>query len=87
MNDEDFLEAVNIKFTHFDGKKEKILREYSNFEDLPKHLHDELISGTNQITFNGKKWHVVDIDKEFASHGNGIEMRIRLGTISFNEKH
>lgn len=83
MSKEDFFEAKNITFTFFDGKKEQILRQYDDYASLPKHLHDELENESNLITFNGKKWYVVDIDKKFPSHGRGIEIRIRLGKIPF----
>jgi len=83
MSKEDFFEAKNIKFTFFDGKKEQVLKQYDDYAHLPRHLHDELEINSHSITLNGKKWHIVDIDKKFPSHGKGIEIRIRLGKIPY----
>lgn len=75
---EDFFEATKIKFTCWKKDTEKTLVKYNSFDDLPKHLMDELDEEKKEITLHGKRWSILNIDQDLRAHVKGIRVRIRL---------
>ncbi len=78
MPHEDFFEATSIEFTCWDENTEKVLLKYSGFDDLPKYLISKLDEKNPIFTLHGKKWRILDIDRNLRSHGKGIQIRVRL---------
>lgn len=78
MPHEDFFEATEIKFTYWEKNIEKTLIKYNSFDDLPKYLMDKLDDEKKEITLYGKKWCILDIDRDLRAHGKGMRIRIRL---------
>lgn len=83
MPHEDFFEATLIEFTIWDNGNEKTIAKYNNYEDLPFHLHDELKNNSLEITFQGKRWNILEINRDLRAHGVGMHVKIRLGVKSY----
>jgi len=79
MPHDDFFEATLIEFTQFVGGKEKLITNYSGFDDLPSNLIDHFKTKSEaEIFLNGKKWKILEINKDLRAHGKGIHVKIRL---------
>ena len=79
MPHDDFFEATLIEFTEFTGGEEKTIAKYKNFEELPFQLRENLQSKSeNEIFFNGKKWNVLDVNRDLRAHGKGTHVKVRL---------
>lgn len=82
MPHEDFFEASLIEFSQLIEGKEKTISKYNKFEDLPPHLMDQLKTSRNsEIFLQGKKWRVLEINRDLRSHGKGMHVKVRLDTI------
>ncbi len=81
MPHEDFFEARLIEFTCWRNGKEITLKKYKKFEELPDQLMAEIIDGKSIILFKGKRWEIVEINKDLRAHGKGLHIKVRL------EKH
>lgn len=77
MPHESFFEAQLIEFTILENDSEKTLVRYNSFDEIPTHLKEDL-DKNRPILFHGKRWTIVDIDKDLRAHGKGIRLRIRL---------
>ncbi|MFQ5782862.1 MAG: hypothetical protein ACE5GR_07400 [Nitrosopumilus sp.] len=78
MPHEDFFEAKLIEFTYWIEGKEKILKKYDKFEDLPNHLIVEIKENKSIISLKGKKWDIIEINKDLRAHGKGMHVKVRL---------
>jgi len=83
--DESFYESKLIEFTTYNDGKETIIAKFKHFKDLPSHLRAEF-ENNSKITFQGKKWVVLDINRDFSQHGKGMHIRVRLGQPRTHEK-
>ena len=82
MPHDDFFEATLIEFTQWFGGEEKTLAKYEEFEDLPSHLRDHFKNNSNsEILLFGKKWNILEINKDLRSHGKGMHVKVRLDAI------
>ena len=79
MPHDDFFEATLIEFTQFIEGEEKTISRYSRFEDLPSHLIDYFKNHSgSEILLQGKKWKILEINKDLRAHGKGMHFKIRL---------
>ena len=79
MPHDDFFEATLIEFTQLIEEEEKVINKYNRFEDLPSHLMDQFKTNSDsEILLQGKKWKVLEINKDLRSHGKGIHVKVRL---------
>ncbi|MDH3610555.1 MAG: hypothetical protein OEM79_02200 [Nitrosopumilus sp.] len=79
MPHDDFFEATLIEFTQLIEGKEKIIVKYDRFEDLPSHLMNQFKTNSDsKILLQGKKWKVLEINKDLRSHGKGMHVKVRL---------
>ena len=79
MPHDDFFEATLIEFTQLIEGEEKTIDKYDRFEDLSFHLKDQFkINSDPEILLQGKKWKVLEINKDLRSHGKGIHVKVRL---------
>ena len=82
MPHDDFFEATLIEFTELIEGEEKIIDNYDRFEDLPSHLMDQFKTNSDsEIFLQGKKWKVLEINKDLRQHGKGIHVKIRLEAV------
>lgn len=86
MTHESFYLATVIEFTTWDNGKEKTIRKYKDFDDLPTQLHDELEKDSTEITLQGKRWIILEINRDLCQHGKGMHVRVRLGIPSIHDK-
>jgi len=85
MMHESFYSAKLIEFSKYNNGKEEIIAKFKHFKDLPSHLHDEL-ENNSKVTFQGKKWVVLDINQDLCQHGKGMHIKVRLGQPKTHEK-
>ena len=79
MPHDDFFEATLIEFTELIGDKEKTIAKYDQFEDLPTHLMDHFKTNSeSEILLRGKKWKILQINKDLRAHGKGMHVKVRL---------
>lgn len=76
---ESFYSATLIEFVIFDNEREKVIVSYESFQDLPSNRHDELEKNSSEITFQGKKWIILEINRDLCQHGKGEYVKVRLG--------
>ena len=77
-----FFEATLIEFTQLIEGKEKIVSKYSKLEDLPPNLMDQFkTNGNSEFFLQGKKWKVLEINRDLRSHGKGMHVKVRLDSI------
>jgi len=86
LTHESFYLATLIEFTTWNGGKEKTIQKFKNFEDLPIELHDELEKDSSEITLQGKKWIILEINRDLCQHGKGMHVKVRLGIPSIHDK-
>ena len=80
MPHDDFFEATLIEFTQLIEGDEKIIDKFDRFEDLPSHLMDQFKTDS-EILLQGKKWKVLEINKDLRAHGKGMHVKVRLDVI------
>ena len=73
-----FYLATLIEFTVWNNGLEETIKKFDGFDDLPAYLHDELKKDSSEITFQGKKWCIVEISRDLCQHGKGMHVKIRL---------
>lgn len=79
MPHDDFFEATLIEFTQLIEGEEKTVSKYNKFEDLPSHLMDQFKTNENpEIFLQGRKWKVLEINRDLRSHGKGMHVKVRL---------
>ena len=79
MPHDDFFEATLIEFTQWDGGGERTLAKYDKFEELPEHLMVHFKTNSDsEILLNGKKWRILEINKDLRAHGKGMHVKVRL---------
>ncbi len=79
MPHDDFFEATLIEFTELIRDKEKTIAKYDQFEDLPTHLMDHFKTNSDsEILLQGKKWKILQINKDLRAHGKGMHVKVRL---------
>ena len=78
MAHEDFFEARLIEFTCWRDGKEITLKKYKKFEELPDQLMAEITDGKSIILFKGKRWEIVEINKDLRAHGKGLHIKVRI---------
>jgi len=82
MPHDDFFEATQIEFTQLIEGKEITISKYSKFEDLPSNLMDQFnTNGNSEIFLQGRKWKVLEINRDLRSHGKGMHVKVRLDSI------
>ena len=82
MSHNDFFEATLIEFTQWIKGEEKTIVKFSKFEDLPSHLMEQFKTNSESgILLKGKKWKVLEINKDLRSHGKGMHVKVRLDAI------
>jgi len=82
MPHDDFFEATLIEFTEWVKNKEQVIAKYSEFDELPSNLIDHFkTKSESSINLNGKNWKILEINKDLRSHGKGIHVKIRLGSV------
>ena len=80
MPHDDFFEATLIEFTQLIEGDEQIIDKFDRFEDLPSHLMDQFKTDS-EILLQGKKWKVLEINKDLRAHGKGMHVKVRLDVI------
>jgi hypothetical protein len=79
MPHDDFFEATLIEFTQLIGGEEKVIVKYGRFEELPSHLMDHLKTNSeSEILLKGRKWKILEINKDLRAHGKGMHVKVRL---------
>ena len=79
MPHDDFFEATLIEFTHWIDNKESSIAKFDRFDDLPSNLMDHFKTNSkSEITLNGKRWKILEINKDIRAHGKGIHVKVRL---------
>lgn len=79
MPHDDFFEATLIEFTQLIAGEEKTIGSYARFEDLPSHLMDHFKTNSeSEISLQGKKWKILEINRDLRAHGKGIHVKVRL---------
>jgi len=78
MPHEDFFEATLIEFSIWEKGKEKTIKKYRKFEDMPKKIIEEMNGDNPIISFKGKKWSILEINRDQRAHGKGMHIKIRL---------
>jgi len=78
MVHEDFFEAQLIEFTIWNNGNEKTIAKYASFEELPSHLKNDLKNNSPEILFRGKRWIILEINRDLRAHGKGIHVKVRL---------
>ena len=78
MPHEDFFEATLIEFSIWEDGKEKIIKKFKKFEDIPKKITDGIDEQSQIISFRGKKWKILEINRDQRAHGKGTHVKIRL---------
>lgn len=78
MPHEDFFEARLIEFTYWKDGKEIALKKYYKFDDLPEQLIVDIKEDKSIILLKGKRWKIVEINKDLRAHGKGMHIKVRL---------
>ena len=78
MPHEDFFEATLIEFSIWEDGIEKTIKKYKKFEDIPKKITDGIDEQSQIISFRGKKWKILEINRDQRAHGKGTHVKIRL---------
>jgi hypothetical protein len=86
LTHESFYLATVIEFTTWNDEKERTIEKFKNFNDLPAQLHGELENDSTEITLCGKKWVILEINRDLCQHGKGMHVKVRLGLPSIHEK-
>lgn len=82
----DFFEATLIEFTVWDGNSEKTIAKYDSFDFLPSDLQDKLNHKYSEIIFKGKKFKIIEINRNLRAHGKGMHVKVRLSHRFFRDK-
>jgi len=79
MPHDDFFDATLIEFTQLIAGEEKTIVNYAKFEDLPSHLMDHFKTNSeSKILLQGKKWKILEINRDLRAHGKGVHVKVRL---------
>jgi hypothetical protein len=84
MPHDDFFEATLIEFTQLIEGEEKTIAKYGRFEELPSHLVENFKTDSkSEILLQGKKWKILEINKDLRAHGKGMHVKVRLESRSY----
>ena len=78
MPHEDFFEDISIEFSVWKNGKEEVIKQYEKFENLPTKIMEQIKGKNPSILLNGKKWKVIEINKDLRAHGKGMHVKVRL---------
>jgi len=79
MPHDDFFEATLIEFTQWTNNDESSIAKFDKFDDLPSNLMDHFKNNSkSEIILNGKRWNILEINKDLRAHGKGIHIKVRL---------